>query len=52
MRTEEEIDEVLNQAQEHTAHNVNKWPGMTYAQGVAEALMWVKGDSDDNPMAD
>lgn len=29
-----------------------KYPGMSYEDGVRDALAWVIGESDDEPMAD
>ncbi len=50
-RTENEIDEVLNKADEQLDSGT-KWPGMSYEEGVAAALRWVLGDSDDDPMSE
>lgn len=47
MRTEEEILIMADKAD--AARYENKWPGMTYEQGVAMALDWVLGDEDDDP---
>lgn len=30
----------------------SRWPGMTYEQGVDNALRWAAGESDDDPMED
>lgn len=51
-RTQAEVDEVLNKAQEAEDEGVANWPGQTYEQGVAAALMWVLGHTNDNPMED
>ena len=51
-RSDEEIDEQLNIAMEQFDKGGSKFPGMTYEQGVAEALQWVLGDSDDQPIPD
>jgi hypothetical protein len=34
------------------ADGPSRWPGMTYEQGVEATVLWVTGDSDENPMAD
>jgi hypothetical protein len=47
-RTDEEIDLVLNEAME----NEHKFPGMTYMQGVKEAIDWITGQTDSNPVED
>ena len=51
-RTDKEIDNVLNNASEENSKGSTKWPGGTYEQGVENALMWVLGDRDSNPMED
>lgn len=51
-RSEEEIDEQLNRAAEAADAGQSKWPGMTYEQGVDNALRWVTGQTDDLPMED
>ncbi len=52
MPTEAEIDEVLNLAEEAEAERKTRWRGMTYEQGVAAAIRWLRGTSTDNPMLD
>lgn len=52
MRTQAEIDEVLNEALESEENGRTRWPGMTYEQGVAAALYWVTGNVEDSPMAE
>lgn len=47
-----EIDEVLNRAADAEADGQSNWPGMTYEQGVQAGILWVTGQTDDNPMAD
>lgn len=49
-RSSTEIDDVLNRAGEAQDTGRSAWPGMSYEDGVAEALRWVLGLSDDNPM--
>ena len=48
-RTKQEIDDVLNQAAEQQDEGGSRFPGMTYEDGLANALRWVIGDDDDNP---
>lgn len=50
-RTNKQVDDVCNEACEAECQGRSQWPGMTYEQGVQAALMWVTGQSDDNPMA-
>ena len=49
IRTEEEINDVLNKAVEGVDGG-SKWPGMSYEQGVQETIDWLTGNSDHNPM--
>jgi hypothetical protein len=51
-RTDKEIDEQLNVASEHINDGTVAWPGMSYEQGVQNALDWVLGNNDDPPMDD
>lgn len=53
MNTKPNRDEMLDViADADTAMDEgSKWPGMSYEQGVAEALRWVLGDGQ-NPLAD
>lgn len=39
-----EIDAVLNRVDDDEP---SKYPGMTYEQGISEALLWVLGDLPD-----
>jgi hypothetical protein len=48
--SEEEIDEQINAAVENMDSVGSKWPGMSYEQGVRDALEWVTGSSDDPPI--
>lgn len=51
-RTDEQIDEQLTAAMESVDNGTTNWPGMTYEQGVDNALRWVTGQSNDPPMED
>ncbi len=51
-RSEAEIDEALNLAAESIEHGKSKWPGMTYEQGIEDALLWLFGETEDHPMKD
>ena len=48
MRTDDEIQDQIAKAQD----NNGQFPGMTYEEGVAAALLWVTGDHEDAPMED
>lgn len=52
MRSQREIDEQLNLAVDQTMEGSSKWPGMTYEDGVENALRWVTGETDEAPMED
>ncbi len=47
-RTDEEIARVENWAAEGVDAGTN-YPGMSYEQGVLDALQWLIGDSDHAP---
>jgi len=49
--TKKQIEDQLAQAIDASA-NGSKWPGMSYEEGVAAALRWVLGESDEKPMED
>lgn len=52
VRTDDEIDGVLNAAMESIDEGRARWPGMTYEQGVDAGIRWLTGEVDDNPMED
>lgn len=52
MRTPEEIREMYYSALPEGGAVQSRWPGMSYEQGVEATVLWVLGDSDENPMAD
>ena len=47
--TAKEIDDYLRTVDDTAA---SKYPGMTYEQGIVEALRWVLGEQDDPPSLD
>ena len=49
--TQEEIDNCANWAAEGIDEG-RHYPGMSYEQGVADALHWMQGDSDNGPHED
>jgi len=51
-RSNEEIDDVLNKTSESVDQGTTRWAGMSYEQGVEAAILWVTGQTDDNPMED
>lgn len=52
MRSKEEIDQQIDKANKHVHNGSTAVHGMTYEEGVAYALGWVIGDSDDKPIED
>ena len=47
--SQEEIDNVLNECSEHEELGESKYPGMTYEQGIKNAIEWLQGYGE-NPM--
>lgn len=45
-RTPQEVEDLRDKIDEFSSSN---YPGMTYEQGIAEALDWVLGNSDEPP---
>lgn len=50
-RTDEEIDELLDKVVD-AFNNGTNFPGMSYEQGIMEAIQWLTGQSDDNPLSE
>lgn len=48
VRTEDEIGRVENWAVEGF-NNGSRYPGMSYEQGVMDAIQWLRGDNDHAP---
>lgn len=48
-RQSKEIYDLMNLAQEGVDQGT-RYPGMSYEQGILDALMWLDGSSDHNPM--
>ena len=51
MRSQYEIDELMNRVQDSIDEG-GRFFGMSYEDGLMEALRWVTGDSDDDPFPD
>lgn len=49
-RTQDQIDDILNECSELIDEGTSKFPGMTYEQGVEAAIRWMSGDEDTSPM--
>lgn len=50
--TPEQVDAQLNAAQEQVDDGGSKFPGMSYEEGVANALRWAAHGTGDAPMDD
>ena len=50
-RSEEEINEQLNKASDGM-DNGSKYPGMSFEEGVSEAIRWIIGDLEDAPFSE
>ncbi len=47
-KTEQEISDLYNRASEQiTKYQGTRWSGMSYEQGVKDALNWVIGEDDE-----
>ena len=51
-RSEDEINDVLNKCDDREDSGGSGWLGMSYEQGVAYAIRWITGQTEDNPMDD
>jgi hypothetical protein len=51
-RSDDEINEVLNKADDVLETGRSRYPGMTYEEGVANAIRWLLGHHEDNPIED
>jgi len=52
MRTQDEIDDVLEKLVPMITEGDTRWQGMTYEQGVDAALMWIIDNTYDDPYPD
>lgn len=50
VRTDQEINQLLNQCTEAEEMSTTKFPGMSYEQGIKEAINWLTGNSICNPL--
>jgi hypothetical protein len=51
IRSDQEIADLENSAAEGETDGT-QFPGMNYEQGILETLRWLRGDTDNSPMAD
>lgn len=50
LRTQKEIDELLNECNEQILEGGSKFPGMTYEDGIIEVLRWLIDKNMAQPM--
>lgn len=50
MKTEEEIQAVIDEAADLTAEGISNCQGMSYEEGVEYALRWVIEEGRDSPL--
>lgn len=46
--TNQQISDKRDRAADSVAEDGNKYPGMTYTEGIRDALEWVLGDTEDD----
>jgi len=49
-RSNEEIEDTINECSMLEEEGRTKFPGMTYEQGVKAGIDWVTGQSDEHPL--
>jgi hypothetical protein len=52
LRSEEELYALMNKALDAIDDGVSKYPGMSYEQGVRDALEYALGDADEDPLSE
>ncbi len=52
MRSDDEINDQINRAANVADAVGTKFRGMTYEQGVSDALRWILNDDDEKPLND
>jgi hypothetical protein len=52
VRSDAEIDLVINQCVDAEETGISKYPGMTYEEGVRGMWDWLIGDADESPLED
>jgi hypothetical protein len=51
LKTVEEMEKLLQMAEDQIFEGGSKYPGMTYEQGIEAVLMWLWGDGE-HPLED
>lgn len=52
VRTDDEIYDLSNRAIEIVDNEGSKYPGMSYEQGIMDALNWLMNSEEPNPLGD
>ena len=49
VRTQAEVDKVIDTCIENNTNNRQRYSGMTYEDGIRAGIEWLIGDTDDYP---
>ena len=49
-KTDDEVNEMLGRCYDERGNPTHRWPGQSYEEGVMSALLWVTGQSDEEPI--
>lgn len=49
-RTDDEIEDLLDECAEQRDRGTTKYHGQTYEDGIRNTIDWLRGDTDDGPM--
>lgn len=52
VRTEQEVQDLLDQCMNAEVTGSSNYPGMNYEQGIKAGIEWIIGDTDDHPIDD
>lgn len=50
VRSHKEINDLFDECMGSIKNSNSKYPGMSYEEGIKNAILWLCGDTDDNPM--
>jgi hypothetical protein len=51
-RTTKQIDDLISKCWDQENEGGSKYPGMTFEQGIKEAIDWITGNQDETPLED
>lgn len=52
VRSDDQVNEILNTCSESEETGVSKFPSMTYEQGIEQAILWLTGQIENHPLED